>query len=40
MTGVIELPEGSRWDWDVWSWRPGELRPAAGYDLCHESVRD
>ncbi|MET9177511.1 hypothetical protein ABZX88_04685 [Kitasatospora aureofaciens] len=33
MAGVIELPEGSWWDWDVYSWRPGELRPAAGYDL-------
>ncbi|MBO1419818.1 hypothetical protein [Streptomyces sp. FH025] len=30
---MIELPEGSWWDWDVYSWRPGELRLAAGYDL-------
>lgn len=33
--GAVELPEGNWWDWDVWSWRPGELRPAAGYDLCY-----
>ncbi|MFD4655914.1 hypothetical protein ACFWP2_09785 [Kitasatospora sp. NPDC058444] len=30
---MITLPAGSWWDWDVWSWRPGELRLAAGYDL-------
>ncbi|MEU8510363.1 hypothetical protein AB0C76_02080 [Kitasatospora sp. NPDC048722] len=30
---AIELPEGSWWDWDVFSWRPGQLRLAAGYDL-------
>ncbi|WP_051711437.1 hypothetical protein [Streptomyces sp. NRRL S-350] len=32
---MIELPEGSWWDWDVYSWRPGELRLAAGYDLAY-----
>ncbi|MFJ9776316.1 hypothetical protein ACIRVF_34635 [Kitasatospora sp. NPDC101157] len=32
---MIELPEGSWWDWDVYSWRPGELRLAAGHDLCY-----
>ncbi|MFI8455321.1 hypothetical protein [Kitasatospora sp. NPDC085464] len=31
----VELPEGSWWDWDVFSWRPGELRLAAGYDLSY-----
>ncbi|MEU9044259.1 MULTISPECIES: hypothetical protein [unclassified Kitasatospora] len=31
----VELPEGSWWDWDVFSWRPGELRLAAGYDLAY-----
>ncbi|MEU4114088.1 hypothetical protein AB0F71_06320 [Kitasatospora sp. NPDC028055] len=30
---MIELPAGSWWDWDVYSWRPGELRLAAGHDL-------
>ncbi|MFJ2581326.1 hypothetical protein [Kitasatospora aureofaciens] len=35
MAGVIELPEGSWWDWDVLSWRPGELRLAAGHDLAY-----
>lgn len=32
---MIELPEGSWWDWDVYSWRPGELILAAGHDLCY-----
>ncbi|MFD8751624.1 hypothetical protein ACFV0O_11695 [Kitasatospora sp. NPDC059577] len=31
----VVLPEGSWWDWDVFSWRPGELRLAAGYDLSY-----
>ncbi|MFJ8622387.1 hypothetical protein ACIRD3_06020 [Kitasatospora sp. NPDC093550] len=31
----VELPEGSWWDWDVFSWCPGELRLAAGHDLCY-----
>ncbi|MER7755386.1 hypothetical protein [Kitasatospora sp. NPDC097643] len=32
---MIDLPQGSWWDWDVWSWCPGELRLAAGYDLAY-----
>ncbi|MFJ9695924.1 hypothetical protein [Kitasatospora sp. NPDC101183] len=32
---MLELPEGSWWDWDVYSWRPGELRLAADYDLSY-----
>jgi hypothetical protein len=35
VAGVIELPEGSWWDWDVYSWRPGELRLAADHDLSY-----
>ncbi|MFF7989020.1 hypothetical protein ACFZDG_04400 [Kitasatospora xanthocidica] len=35
MEQPVELPEGSWWDWDVFSWCPGELRLAAGYDLTY-----
>ncbi|MFJ4184791.1 hypothetical protein [Kitasatospora sp. NPDC089509] len=33
--GVVRLPEGSWWDWDVYSWTPGRLVLAAGHDLCY-----
>ncbi|GAA2793797.1 hypothetical protein GCM10010441_18790 [Kitasatospora paracochleata] len=32
---VVELPEGSWWDWDVVSWDPGRLRLGAGHDLTY-----
>ncbi|MFF5897594.1 hypothetical protein ACFY8O_16880 [Streptomyces argenteolus] len=32
---MIELPEGSWWDWDVVAWNPGQLRLGAGHDLSY-----
>ncbi|WP_149038568.1 hypothetical protein [Kitasatospora sp. MBT63] len=33
--GVIELPEGSWWDWDVVAWDRGQFRLAADHDLTY-----
>ncbi|MFJ4435230.1 hypothetical protein [Streptomyces sp. NPDC088923] len=33
--GVVTLPEGSFWDWEVVHWTPAELRLRAGYDLTY-----
>ena len=35
MIRVIELPEGSWWDWDVLEFDGSRLRLAAGYDLTY-----
>ncbi|MCF2532390.1 hypothetical protein [Yinghuangia soli] len=32
---MIQLPEGSWWDWDVVAWNVGRLRLGAGYDLTY-----
>ncbi|MER5864872.1 hypothetical protein [Kitasatospora sp. NPDC002040] len=32
---MIQLPEGSWWDWDVVAWDAGCLRLGAGYDLSY-----
>ncbi|MFI8965925.1 hypothetical protein ACIGO8_27880 [Streptomyces sp. NPDC053493] len=32
---MIELPEGSWWDWDIVSWDPGQLRLGAGHDIAY-----
>ncbi|MGW0935423.1 hypothetical protein [Streptomyces sp. NPDC002666] len=32
---MIELPEGSWWDWDVVAWNPGRLRLGAGHDISY-----
>ncbi|WP_433891778.1 hypothetical protein [Streptomyces sp. CA-111067] len=32
---MIQLPEGSWWDWDVVSWDPGLLRLGAGADISY-----
>jgi hypothetical protein len=32
---VIELPEGSWWDWDIVAWDPGRLRLGAGHDISY-----
>jgi hypothetical protein len=35
MVGVIELPEGSWWDWDLLHFDGSRLRLAAGHDLTY-----
>lgn len=32
---MIELPEGSWWDWDIVAWDPGRLRLGAGHDISY-----
>ncbi|MFJ8188102.1 hypothetical protein [Streptomyces sp. NPDC096105] len=32
---MIELPEGSWWDWDIVAWEPGRLRLGAGHDISY-----
>ncbi|MFF1833389.1 hypothetical protein ACFVXE_04125 [Streptomyces sp. NPDC058231] len=32
---MIELPEGSWWDWDIVAWDPGQLRLGAGHDISY-----
>ncbi|GAA0450988.1 hypothetical protein Aca07nite_55330 [Actinoplanes capillaceus] len=32
---VIELPDGSWWDWELWRFDGSRLRLAAGYDLTY-----
>lgn len=32
---MIELPEGSWWDWDIVAWTPGQLRLGAGHDISY-----
>ncbi|MGX1541300.1 hypothetical protein [Streptomyces adustus] len=32
---VIQLPEGSWWDWDVVEWNAGLLRLGSGYDISY-----
>ncbi|GCD93173.1 hypothetical protein [Embleya hyalina] len=32
---MIELPEGSWWDWDIVDWTPGRLRLGAGHDISY-----
>ncbi|MFJ4715260.1 hypothetical protein [Streptomyces sp. NPDC088785] len=32
---MIELPEGSWWDWDIVTWAPGRLRLGAGHDISY-----
>ncbi len=32
---MIQLPEGSWWDWDVVEWNAGRLRLGAGQDLSY-----
>ncbi|MEV3914100.1 hypothetical protein [Streptomyces canus] len=32
---VIQLPEGSWWDWDVVEWNAGRLRLGAGHDISY-----
>ncbi|MEU3554649.1 hypothetical protein [Streptomyces fragilis] len=33
--GVLRLPGGSWWDWEVIAWDPGQFRLAAGWDLAY-----
>ncbi|WP_052509387.1 hypothetical protein [Kitasatospora griseola] len=35
---MIELPEGSWWDWDVVSWDPSRLVLGAGHDLTYHHL--
>ncbi|MGC4790674.1 hypothetical protein ACLQ22_22945 [Micromonospora sp. DT178] len=32
---VVQLPEGSWWDWDLLGWNGSELSIAAGHDLTY-----
>ncbi|MFE7710800.1 hypothetical protein ACFU6I_34620 [Streptomyces sp. NPDC057486] len=32
---MIELPEGSWWDWDIVAWNPGRLRLGAGHNISY-----
>ncbi|MFD7031534.1 hypothetical protein ACFWAR_26250 [Streptomyces sp. NPDC059917] len=32
---MIQLPEGSWWDWDIVDWAPGWLRLGAGHDISY-----
>lgn len=32
---MIQLPQGSWWDWDVVAWDPGLLRLGAGHDISY-----
>ncbi|MCF3132080.1 hypothetical protein [Streptomyces olivochromogenes] len=32
---MIELPEGSWWDWDIVAWDSGRLRLGAGHDISY-----
>ncbi|MEU5093126.1 hypothetical protein [Streptomyces sp. NPDC021356] len=32
---MIELPEGSWWDWDIVAWDPGRLSLGAGHDISY-----
>ncbi|MFI9779476.1 hypothetical protein ACIHCV_33105 [Streptomyces sp. NPDC051956] len=32
---VIQLPQGSWWDWDVFAWDPGRLCLGAGHDISY-----